>query len=143
MSFKDKTRKTRRFISDEQYQTNSQTFNDAHRNDGNLRSSLCLGRLLVLNRGLLEVVGSISSGVLLLGQLGGCRCGAVDSLVLLGGLAGRVCGAISTLVLLSLETLNLLLGLLDVLEIKVSIELTLGHDNALTSLVLRSWSPFQ
>jgi hypothetical protein len=143
MSFKDKTRKTRRFISDEQYQTNSQTFNDAHRNDGNLRSSLCLGRLLVLNRGLLEVVGSISSGVLLLGQLGGCRCGAVDSLVLLGGLAGRVCGAIGALVLLSLETLNLLLGLLDVLEIKVSIELTLGHDNALTSLVLRSWSPFQ
>ena len=85
-------------------------------NDGNFRSRLCLGRLLVLNRGLLEVVGGISSSVLLLGQFSGCRCGAVDALVLLGRLAGRICGAVGALVLLSLKTLNLLLGLLDVLK---------------------------
>jgi hypothetical protein len=79
---------------------------------GNEPCTLCLG-LLVLERGLLEIVRGVSGGVLLLVGLGGSV--AIDGL--LSGLAGGVGGAISgALVLLCLQLLYLLLRLGDVLQ---------------------------
>jgi hypothetical protein len=74
--------------------------------------TLCLG-LLVLERGLLEIVRDVSGGVLLLVGLGGSV--TVDGL--LGGLAGGVGGTVGgTLVLLRLQLLDLLLRLGDILQ---------------------------
>jgi hypothetical protein len=76
---------------------------------------LCLGSLLVLDGGLLQVLGNISSSVVLLSELSGRGGRAVDGLVLLCGLASRVCGTVGS-ILLGLETGDLLLGLVDVLH---------------------------
>jgi hypothetical protein len=77
---------------------------------------LCLGGLLlVLERGLLEIFRGICCGILLLVEFGFGGGASINSLVLLCGLAGGVCGAVRALVLLSLEALNLLLRLGDVL----------------------------
>ena len=81
------------------------------------QSNLCFdSSLLVLKRRLLKVFGGVSSAVLLLGDFSVGGSVTVDGLVLLGGLAGSVGGTVGALVLLSLETLDLLLGLGDVLR---------------------------
>lgn len=81
-------------------------------------NALCVGgSLLVLERGLLELGGSIGGGVLLLGQLSLCGGIAIDRLVLLSGLASSVSASVCLFLgLLGLETFNLLLCLGDVLS---------------------------
>jgi hypothetical protein len=69
-----------------------------------------LGLLLVLDGGLLEVLGGVGGGVLLLGELG------AGAGVAVGGLAGVFGGAVGG-VGLSLEAVDLGLGLCDVLMI--------------------------
>lgn len=76
---------------------------------------LCLGGLLVLDGGLLQVLRNIGGSVVLLGELSGRGGRAVDGLVLLCRLAGRVCGTVGG-VLFSLQTGNLLFRLLDILH---------------------------
>ena len=77
--------------------------------------ALCLNSLLILDGGFLQILGNVSSSVVLLSELSGWGSRAIDGLVLLCGLAGGVCGAVGG-VLLSLEACNLLLGLLNVLR---------------------------
>jgi hypothetical protein len=80
-------------------------------------SNLCFdSSLLILKRRLLEVVGGVISAILLLVGFSIDGSVTVDGLVLLGGLAGSVGGTIGALILLSLKTLDLLLGLGDVLQ---------------------------
>ena len=79
------------------------------------RGALCLSSFLILNRGLLQILGNVSSSVVLLSELGGGRRGAVDSLVLLRRLTCSVGGAVGG-VLFGFEACDLLLGLLDVLQ---------------------------
>jgi hypothetical protein len=68
-----------------------------------------LGLLLVLDGGLLEVLGGIVGGVLLLGGLGAGAGVAVGGLAaVLGGAVGGVC--------FGLEAVDLGLGLCDVLD---------------------------
>lgn len=75
------------------------------------------GLVLVLDLCLLEFLGHIDNGILLLGEFGVSVGGAVDLLVLGSRLLRRVLGAsISTLALGSVKLLELLLGLFDVLE---------------------------
>lgn len=84
---------------------------------GGTLCALCVsGGLLVLERRLLEVFGSISGGILLLGQFSLCRCIAVDRLVLLGRLARSVSATASLFLrLFCFKTLNFLLCLGNVL----------------------------
>lgn len=77
--------------------------------------ALCLSGLVVLDGGLLQIIGNVSSSVLLLSELGGWGSGAVDGLILLCGLAGSVCGAVGG-ILLSFKACDFLLGFLDVLR---------------------------
>jgi hypothetical protein len=98
--------------------TDSQTFSVTYKvNRTWYGSTLCLGSLLVLDGSLLQVLGNISGGVLLLGELGGRGSRAVNGLVLLCGLAGGVCGAVGACILLGLKALDFLLSLLDVLRL--------------------------
>ena len=91
---------------------------------------LCLGGLLILDRGLLQILRNISGSVVLLSELSGWGSRAVDGLILLCGLAGGVCGTVGG-VLLSLETGDLLLGLLNVLHFVSLCHLVLEWKNDL------------
>lgn len=81
------------------------------------KADLCLGRLFILNRGLLEVLGGVNSSIVLFSELGRRRGRAVDRLVLLCGLAGGI-GSTVRGILLRFEAGDLLLRLLDVLGIR-------------------------
>lgn len=76
-----------------------------------LRRSGDVGLLLVLDGGLLEVLGRISSGVLLLGELGA----TVDLVLLLGGGLAAVLGGAVGGVGFGLEAVDFGLGFGDVL----------------------------
>lgn len=71
--------------------------------------------LLVLDGGLLEVLGGVGSGVLLLGELGAGAGVAVDALLLGGGLAAAVFGGAVGGVGFGFEALDFGLGFGDVL----------------------------
>lgn len=74
------------------------------------------GGILVLERRLLEVFGSIGGGILLLSQFSLCRCITVNRLILLGRFAGSVSATASLfLCLFCFKTLNFLLCLGNVL----------------------------
>lgn len=71
---------------------------------------------LIFKFGLLELCSNICSSVLFLFELSfGGDGTTVDGLVLLGGLAGGILAALAVGVFSRLETVNLLLGLGDVL----------------------------
>lgn len=79
-----------------------------------LRRSRDVRLLLVLDGSLLEVLGSVVRGVLLLRGLGAGAGAAVDALLLGGGLAGGLGGAVGG-VGFGLEALDVGLGFGDVL----------------------------
>lgn len=79
-----------------------------------LRRSRDVRLLLVLDGSLLEVLGSVGGGVLLLRGLGAGAGAAVDALLLGGGLAGGLGGAVGG-VGFGLEALDFGLGFGDVL----------------------------
>lgn len=110
-----------------------------------LSDDLSSGRaVLVLDASLLELLGGVGGGVLLLGKLCLSIGGAVDLLVLGSRLLSGVLGSgISTFRLGSLELLNLLLGLLDVLQACQWLITMAVIVLELTSWVLRCWSFFQ
>lgn len=70
---------------------------------------------LVFKRGLLQILGSVSSGILLLVLLGFSRSFAVDTAVLLSGLLSIVSSTLIGLGRFILQFGNLFLGLGDVL----------------------------
>ena len=102
-------------------------------------NTLCLavglGRLL--EAGLLELFRHVGSSVLLLLQLGFSGNLAVHTAVLDSGLLGGVSGTVDG-GLFRLEAVNLLLGLLDVLDRALAINL--NQEKAFNS-PLRSWRP--
>lgn len=88
------------------------------------RSSLhrsCFSSCRVLNRSLLELLGDIGGGIVLLLQLSFGGDFAIDTAVLNSDLLGMVGGTLAVRVrLFLLQTLDLLLSLLDVLHKSVS-----------------------
>lgn len=82
--------------------------------------------LLVLDGSLLEVLGCVGSGVVLLGELGAGAGVAVNALLLGGGLAAAVLGGAVGGVGFGLEALDFGLGFCDVLDGKFVSEYVQG-----------------